>query len=127
VLVGVPFYTPMRGAILSGVTGLPANPREYATPGVQMMLFVAIVWGYSSLARGLLPAMRKTQIIAGSARIRLLVVIAVGRVTRVAPHLNGAAVGLTAIGVAFLAEALILGWRARYCNRMQAPIFPQEV
>jgi Na+-driven multidrug efflux pump len=125
-LVGVLFYTPLREVILGGVMGLPARLRDYAIPGVQMILFVAIVWGYSSLARGLLAAMRRTQIIAGSALIRLLVVIAVGSVTLFAPNLNGAAVGVAAIGSAFLAEALILGWRVRYYHRMKGPIFPQE-
>src|SRR6185436_2828617 len=71
-LVGFMFYTPMREVILNGVMGLPAKLSSYATPGVQMVMLVVIVWGYSSLFRGLLAAMRKPQIIAGSAMIRLL-------------------------------------------------------
>lgn len=97
--------------------GLPVKLSTYATPGVQMILLVVIVWGYSSLFRGLLSAMRKTQIIAGSAAIRLLMVIAVGSSTLIAPTLNGAAVGVAAIGCAFLAEVSILGWRVRYFSR----------
>jgi O-antigen/teichoic acid export membrane protein len=84
------------------------------------------VWGYSSLFRGLLSAMRKTQVIAGSAMIRLLVVIAVGSVTLIAPDLNGAAVGVAAIGSAFLAEVLILGWRLLRYSRTTGPLFPRE-
>ena len=126
VLVAILFYTPLREVILNRVMGLPANLSVYATPGVQMILFVVIVWGYSSLFRGLLSAMRKTQIIAGSALIRLLVVFAVGCVTLIAPGLNGAAVGVTAVGCAFLAEALILGWRVRHYSHTPGPIFPQE-
>lgn len=126
VLVGILFYTPLRDVILGGVMGLPARLRDYAIPGVQMVLLVVVVWGYSSLFRGLLAAMRKTQIIAGSALIRLLVVIAVGSTTLISPTLNGAAVGVAAIGAAFLAEALILGWRVRYFKRLPGPIFPQE-
>ena len=126
VLVGCLFYTPMRDVILSGVMGLPAQLSSYAAPGVQMLLLVVIVWGYSSLFRGLLSAMRKTQVIAGTALIRLLVVIAVGSVTLVAPHLNGAAVGVAAVGAAFLAEALLLGWRLTRYIATKGPIFPHE-
>jgi len=126
VLVAALFYTPMRGVILTGVMGLPAQLSTYATPGVQMMLFVVVVWGYASLFRGLLAAMRQTRAIAGSALIRLLVVTAVGSVTLVAPELNGAAVGVAAVGAAFLAEALILGWRVARYNRSRAAIFPRE-
>ena len=126
VLVVGLFYTPMREVILSGIMGLPANLSSYAAPGVQMLLLVVIVWGYSSLFRGLLSAMRKTQVIAGSAVIRLLVVIAVGSVTLFAPDLNGAAVGVAAIGSAFLAEALILGWQVARYRRTTGPLFPHE-
>ena len=126
VLVGCLFYTPMRDVILNGVMGLPETLSRYATPGVQMILLVVIVWGYSSLFRGLLSAMRRTQVIAGSAVIRLLVVIAVGSVTLVAPNLNGAAVGVAAVGCAFLAEVIILGWTVRLHARTAGPIFPRE-
>ncbi len=127
VLVAILFYTPLRDVILHRVMGLPVKLSDYAIPGVQMILLVVIVWGYSSLFRGLLSAMRKTQIIASSAVIRLLVVIAVGSVTLLAPHLNGAAVGVAAVGCAFFAEVLILGWRVRRYNRTPGPIFPQEI
>jgi Na+-driven multidrug efflux pump len=126
VLVGALFYTPLRDVILSDIMGLPARLNGYATPGVQMILLVVIVWGYASLFRGLLAAMRLTRAIAGSAAIRFVVVTAVGSVTLIAPNLNGAAVGVAAIGGAFLAEALILGWLViRYSGGAQ-PIFPRE-
>ena len=120
------FYTPMRDVILGGIMGLPPNLTNYAAPGVQMLLLVVIVWGYSSLLRGLLAAMRETRVIAGSAAVRLLVVITVGSVTLVAPDLNGAAVGVAAVGCAFLAEVLILGWRVTRYSRTKGPIFPHE-
>ena len=126
-LVLVLFYTPLREVILDGIMGLPATLSHYAVPGVQMLLFVVIVWGYSSLFRGLLSAMRQTQIIATSAVIRLLVVILVGSVTLISPNLNGAAVGVAAVGCAFLAEVLILGWRVRHYSRSKGPIFPHEM
>jgi O-antigen/teichoic acid export membrane protein len=116
----------MRGVILNGVMGLPTHLGAYATPGVQMMLLVVIFWGYSSLFRGLLAAMRQTLAIAGSAVIRLLVVVAVGSVTLFAPDLNGAAVGVAAVGAAFFAEALVLGWRLARYSHSSAPIFPHE-
>ena len=126
VLVGLLFYTPMREVILGNVMGLPAKLRDYAIPGMQMVIFVVVVWGYSSLFRGLLAAMRKTHIIAGTALVRFIVVIAVGSVTLIAPGLNGAAVGVAAIGAAFLSEALILGWRVAYYARSKGALFPQE-
>ncbi len=126
VLVIILFYTPLRELILNGIMGLPATLSSYAAPGVQMLLLVVIVWGYSSLFRGLLSAMRKTQVIAGSAVIRLLVVVAVGSVTLFKPDLNGAAVGVAAVGCAFMAEVLILGWRVRLYSRSTGPIFPRE-
>jgi Na+-driven multidrug efflux pump len=126
VLVGILFYTPVREVILGSVMGLPANLSDYARPGVQLVLLVVIAWGFSSLFRGLLSAMRKTRVIAGTAVVRLLVVIGVGSTTLIAPHLNGAAVGVTAIGAAFLAEALILGWTVRLYHRTPGPIFTRE-
>jgi len=125
-LVGLLFYTPMREVILGGIMGLPDTLASYATPGVRMVLFVVVVWGYASLFRGLLSAMRRTGAIAGSAVMRLVVVTAVGSVTLVAPELNGAAVGIAAIGAAFLTEALILGLRLVYCLREAGPLFARE-
>jgi len=126
VLVGVLFYTPLREVILSGIMGLPGPLASYATPGVQMVLLVVVAWGYASLFRGMLSAMRRTGAIAGTAVVRLLVVTAVGSVTLIAPNLNGAAVGVAAVGAAFLIEALILGMRLIYCNRETGPLFPGE-
>jgi len=91
-----------------------------------MALFVVIAWGYASLFRGLLSAMRRTGAIAGSAVMRLVVVTLVGSITLIAPNLNGAAVGVAAVGAAFLTEALILGLRLIYCNRETGPLFPRE-
>ena len=126
ILVGLLFYTPMREVILGNVMGLTASLRDYATPGVQMMLIVVIFWGYASVLRGLLSAMRQTRAIGGSAVIRLLVVTAVGSVTLIAPDLNGAAVGVAAVGAAFLAETVILGWRVALFARSAGAIFPRE-
>jgi O-antigen/teichoic acid export membrane protein len=123
VLVGILFFTPMRDVILGGIMGLPGTLADYAAPGVRMVLLVVVVWGYASLFRGLLSAMRRTGAIAGSAVIRLVVVTAVGSITLIAPDLNGAAVGIAAIGAAFLAEALILGLRLIYCCREEGNLF----
>jgi hypothetical protein len=70
--------------------------------------------------------MRRTGSIAASAAIRLLVVTAVGSVTLLAPELNGAAVGVAAIGAAFVVETLILGWQVARFNRSHGAIFPRE-
>ena len=126
-LVASLFYTPMRDVILTRVMGLPTTLSTYATPGVQMVLLIVVVWGYASLFRGLLAAMRRTGAIAGSAVVRLLVVTAVGSVTLIAPNLNGAAVGVAAVSAAFLTEALILGLRLVYCHREAGPLFAREL
>src|SRR4029434_11289396 len=125
-LVGILFYTPLREVILGGIVGLPVTLASYATPGVRMVLLVVVVWGYASLFRGLLSAMRRTGAIAGSAMMRLRVVTAGGSVTLMSPDLNGAAVGIFAIGAAFLTEALILGLRLVYCLRETGPLFARE-
>lgn len=125
-LVGLMFYTPMRGVILNGIMGLRADLAEYAVPGVYMVAFVAIVWGYSSLSRGLLSAMRRTGIIAYGAALRFVAVVAVGSITLVAPTMNGAMIGVAAIGAAFLAEALLLGWQVRRYAAVKGPLFPRE-
>ena len=125
-LVGILFFTPLREGILSGVMGLPPTLASYATPGVRMILFVVVFWGYASLFRGLLSAMRRTGWIAAGAGVRLVVVTAVGSVTLIAPDLNGAAVGIAAIGAAFLTEVVILGLRLVYCNREAGNPFARE-
>jgi O-antigen/teichoic acid export membrane protein len=91
-----------------------------------MVAFVAVVWGYSSLFRGLLTAMRRTGIIAFSAALRFITVLSVGGLTLVTPNINGAMVGIAAIGAAFLAEALLLGWQVRKYSAAKGPLFPRE-
>jgi len=126
VLVGILFYTPVREVILRGIIGLPETLSSYAAPGVQMVLLVVVAWGYASLFRGLLSAIRRTGAIAASAVMRLVVVTIVGSVTLIAPDLNGAAVGVAAIGAAFLTEMLILGLRLVHFKRTGGPLFARE-
>jgi Na+-driven multidrug efflux pump len=125
-LVGILFFTPLRDVILSGIMGLPATLAGYAAPGTRMVLLVVVVWGYASLFRGLLSAMRRTGAIAVGAMVRLVVVTAVGSVTLIAPDLNGAAVGIAAIGAAFLTEVVILGLRLVHYSRDAGNPFARE-
>ena len=69
---------------------------------------------------------RQTRAIGGSAVIRLLVVAAVGSVTLISPDLNGAAVGVAAVGAAFLAETAILGWKVALLAKSTEALFPKE-
>ena len=126
VLVGILFYTPVREVILRGIIGLPETLSSYAAPGVQMVLLVVVAWGYASLFRGLLSAIRRTGAIAASAVMRLVVVTIVGSVTLIAPDLNGAAVGVAVIGAVFLTEMLILGLRLVHFKRTGGPLFARE-
>jgi O-antigen/teichoic acid export membrane protein len=91
-----------------------------------MVLLVVIAWGYASLFRGMLAAVRRTGAIAASAVMRLVVVTIVGSVTLIAPDLNGAAVGVAAVGAAFLTESLILGGRLLHFKRKTEPLFAGE-
>lgn len=127
VVVGILFYTPMREVVLNGIMGLRSDLSAYATPAVRMVLLVAIVWGYSSLFRGLLSAMRRTRSIAATAVIRLVVVVAVGSITLLEPGLNGAVVGVAAIGAAFLVEAVLLGWQVSRFSKVPGPLFASEI
>jgi Na+-driven multidrug efflux pump len=125
-LVGLLFYSPLRDVILHGVMGLPDELADYATPGLQVAVFTALVWGYSSMSRGLLAAMRRTRIVAVSAGLRLTVVAAVGSLTLIWPTLNGAVVGIGAIAAAFFAEALLLGWQVRRYSAAGGELFPSR-
>jgi Na+-driven multidrug efflux pump len=113
VLVGILFFTPLRDVILNGVMGLPEDLANYAKPGVQITLLAAIAWGYTSMFRGVLSAMRRTRIFAASAVLRLVAVVAVGSTSLIWPDLNGAVVGIGAISAAILAEGLLLGWAVK--------------
>ena len=117
------FYTPMRGWILESVMGLPLEMSRYTTPAVKLIPLVAVFWGFAALFRGVIAAMRQTGIIAISAGIRVLVVIAIGSVTLMLPGLNGAVVGVLAIACAFAAESLLLGRRIGVRMKSSEPMF----
>jgi O-antigen/teichoic acid export membrane protein len=127
-LIGILFWTPLRQVILLGIMGLPGELAAYGAPAVMIMFLPALVQGYAALARGLLSAMRRTGAIAGGAVLRLATVMAVCTVTLFAPDFNGAMVGTMAVAAAFLAEALLLGWRVLHFSRsVQGELFSQPV
>ena len=105
------FYTPLRIPGLEGVMGLTPELRDYVTPGLRLSFLVAIFWGFSSLFRGMLSAVRATFAIAMTALIRLVVIAVVGCAALLWPDLNGTVVGIVAMSGAFLAESLLLGRR----------------
>ncbi len=57
------------------------------------------------------------------AGLRLSVVTLVGSIILIAPHLNGAVVGVLAICGAYTAETLILGWQIRGRVKGTGPLF----
>lgn len=59
-LAVVSFNSPLRGIILGKVMGLTLELSTYVTPGGKLAFLAAIFWGYSSLLRGTLSAMRRT-------------------------------------------------------------------
>jgi len=105
------FYTPLRIPVLGGVMGLTSELCNYVTPGLRLTFLVAIFWGFSSLFRGMLSAVRSTFAIAVTALIRLVVIAVVGGAALLWPELNGTVVGIVAMSGAFLAESLVLGRR----------------
>jgi hypothetical protein len=122
IIFGV-FYTPLRALVLEGVMGLTLELSHYLTPGVKMIFIVAIFWGFSAVFRGMLVAIRSTFAIAVTAGIRLIVIAVVGSTTLFFPNLNGAVVGVMAMGSAFTAESLVLGWRLYVQLRKPGPLF----
>ena len=123
VLIFLLFYTPIRGCILDGVMGLPLEMSRYSTPAVKLILLVAVFWGFAALFRGVIAAMRQTRIIAISAGLRLIAVVALGSVTLIQPHLNGAVVGVLAVSGAFAVESLLLGRRIWIRMKNPQPMF----
>lgn len=117
------FYTPLRVWILEGVMGLSLELSRYITPAARLIFLVAVFWGFAALFRGVLAAMRLTHFLAISAGLRLSVVTLVGSISLMAPHLNGAVVGVLAICGAFAAESLMLGWQVRNRMKETGPLF----
>ena len=111
VLVLVLFITPARWWVLYTVMGLSTEMAEYIVMPLALSFLVAVFWGYSSLLRGLLTALRRTGELAYTAALRLAVVIAVGSLTLIMPDINGALVGVLAFAGASAAECAALGWK----------------
>ena len=105
------FYTPLRTIFLEGVMGLNLELSNYITPGIRMIVIVAVFWGFSSSFRGMLAAIRSTFAIAVTAVMRLIIVTAVGTTALFFPDLNGTIIGITAMSSAFMVESILLGWR----------------
>ncbi|MFC1816976.1 MATE family efflux transporter [Thermodesulfobacteriota bacterium] len=117
------FYTPLRLFILEGVMGLNLELLQYTIPGLKLTVILAIFCGFSAVFRGMLSAIRCTHAIAATAGIRLVVITIVGSITLLFPNLNGAAVGVLAMGSAFVAESLVLGWRLYVEIRKPGSVF----
>ena len=123
IIIFVMFYTPIRFWILEGIMGLPLELNRYITPAVKLIILTAVFWGFAALFRGVLSAMRRTQILAVSSGLRLFVVTVVGSASLILPNLNGAVLGIVAISGAFIAETLILGWQIRCQAKGAGPLF----
>jgi len=123
-VVIVLFYSPLRGVILGNVMGLTPELSRYATPGVKLTFLVAIFWGYSALLRGILSAMRRTDIIAFTVLLRLVMVVMVCSVTQFFPDLNGTIIGVLAFSGAFASESVFLVLRLRHHYKTSIHLFP---
>lgn len=123
-LVVLLFYSPLRGIILEKVMGLTPELSTYATPGVKLAFLTAISWGYSSVLRGTLSAMRRTGDIAVTVPIRLSVVAAVCSIAMLFPDPNGAMTGILALSSAFASESIFLAHRLRHHFQAATNMFP---
>ena len=117
------FYTPARIHLLEGIMGLTEELRNYMTPGLRLLLLVAIFWAFSSLLRGLLSAVRSTFTIGVTALIRLIVIAVVGSAAILWPDLNGVVLGIVAMSGAFMMESLVLGRRFEMWIKQAGPWF----
>jgi len=124
-IVFVLFYTPLRGLVLEGAMGLTLELRLYSIPGVKLLFILAIFGGAAALFRGMLSALRSTVAIAATAGINLIVITIVGSTTLFFPNLNGTIVGVLAMGSAYIAESLVLGWRLYVKLKISGPPFKQ--
>ncbi len=111
-VVLVIFASPLRWWVLDVVMGLTPELSAYTAPSLLLSFAVAVFWGYASLLKGLVTALKRTGSLAVTAAVRLAVVIAVGSITLVDPSVNGAVVGgIIAFAGAFGAEAVVLAWQ----------------
>ena len=119
------FITPARWWVLYSVMGLTRELAEYIVTPLILSFVVAVFWGYSSLFKGLVTALRRTGRLAVTAVVRLVVVVGVGCLTFVFTDINGALVGVLALAGAFGAECALLGWQMFRGGRA-ATLFPPQ-
>jgi Na+-driven multidrug efflux pump len=119
------FTTPARWWVLYSVMGLTQELAEYIVTPLILSFVVAVFWGYSSLFKGLVTALRRTGRLAVTAVVRLVVVVGVGCLTFVFTDINGALVGVLALAGAFGAECALLGWQMFRGGRA-ATLFPPQ-
>ncbi|MCZ6474554.1 MAG: hypothetical protein O6934_14070 [SAR324 cluster bacterium] len=117
------FVTPVRWWLLYTVMGLSRELAEYIAMPLVLSFVVAVFWGYSSLFKGLMIALRRTGSLAVTGFVRIAVVIAVGSVTLIAADINGALVGVLAFAGAFAAECAVLFWQL-FLGGRAASLFP---
>jgi len=119
------FLLPSRDWVLEGAMGLTGELRDYSVPAVAVTFLVALFWGYAALFKGLLANLRRTNAIGAAAPLRFAAIVVVMSLIFVTPGINGAMLGVLAVGAAFLSEALLLGWRlVSLHRRAPEPLFP---
>ena len=106
------FFVPsVRVWALRSVMGLTPEIADTMGPALLLFVVLAVVMGFSALARGLLLGVRITGEIAKAAGVRLVVVLAVGSFALWLPQTNGAVLGVLALIAGFGAEMVVLGLR----------------
>jgi len=111
-IIGVLFYSPLQGWVLSDVLGLGEELREAVVPGVLLFALAPFCWSAASLYRGLLAGARRTGVLAFTGFARVAAVSTVALAGLAWPGVNGAALGVAALIAGFGTEALLL--RHRY-------------
>jgi Na+-driven multidrug efflux pump len=113
----------VRRYALENVMGLPPSMVDYISPALLLTPLLALCMTAAAYARGRLLASRKTTAIAVASATRVLAVSVLGVVAVSLSDANGAIVGVSALIVAFVTEAVILGGRVLYAEWRQGGLF----
>ncbi len=107
------FHTPLQDWVLRTVMGLSVELAAYSLPAMKLAFFMAAVWSFSALLRGLMAGARSTKTLAVTGGARLFVAIVASIATLSNPTINGATLGLSAWVLGYAAEVAILVWQLR--------------
>ena len=108
-LIGLLFYTPLRGILLGPVLGLGPELAAAVAPALLSFAVNPYLWAHAAVYRGLLAGARQTGVLATTGLARIAAVSAVSSICLFWPAADGALVGVLALTAAYGIEAVMLG------------------